>query len=272
MVDAATISDASDPRLAPFGSVSDGERLRSLGLFVAEGRLVVRRAIENPACRIVSVVVNQAARRDLRDVFDRLPSSVPVLTAETGVLERVAGYHVHRGCLALVERLPSRSIDQVIATAGIVVVLEGVANADNGGGSFRNAAAFGAAGIIVSPTCCDPLYRKAVRTSMGAVLRLPFARAESWPDALTTIRAGGLMLVALTPREPSVPVAAFARTHRDRRMALIAGTEGGGLSPAVEAMADARVSIPMAAGTDSLDVSVAVGIALFALTSANNGS
>lgn len=258
-----------DSRLATYRNVSDAELLRSAGLFVAEGRLVVRRVAEDARYRIASIVVNEAARQDLQDVLDRVDPAVPVFVADEAALEKITGYHVHRGCLAMVERPPLSSIDDVITGEGVVVVLEGVTNADNVGGVFRNAAAFGAAGVVVSPTCCDPLYRKAVRTSMAAVLRVPFARADSWPDNLEKLKTAGRKLVALSPRAPCGPIADFAQARAASRIALIAGTEGSGLSTAVEGLADARVRIPMAAGTDSLNVAVAVGIALYALA---NGS
>ena len=165
----------------------------------------------------------------------------------------------------MVERPQLPSPEEVLVRDGVVVILEGVANADNVGGIFRNAAAFGAAGVILSPTCCDPLYRKAVRTSMGAVLQVPFARLRAWPDSLERVRGAGRQLVALTPRAPSASIVDFARGARGLSLALIAGTEGDGVSPTVEAMADARVSIPMAPGVDSLNVAVATGIALFVL-------
>jgi tRNA G18 (ribose-2'-O)-methylase SpoU len=256
--------DARDPRLAAYRNVTDAELLRSRNLFVAEGRLVVRRVVEDGRYRLVSVVVNDAAREDLADLLAPLSATVPVLVAGGRILEEVTGYHVHRGCLALVERPAPRSIDDVLARSGIVVVLEGVTNADNIGGVFRNAAAFGAAGLVLSPTCCDPLYRKAVRTSMAAVLRVPFACAESWPDALAGLKAAGRTVVALTPKG-AAPIDEFARREPGKPIALVAGTEGSGLSSAVEALADARVRIPMADGVDSLNVSVALGIALYAL-------
>lgn len=256
---------SGDPRLETYRSVSDAELLRVRGLFVAEGRLVVRRVVDDPRYRLVSVVVNHAAYTDLADVLVRVPETVPILIADGAALEAVTGYHVHRGCLALVERPRPPSIDEVIAGDGIVVVLEGVANADNVGGVFRNAAAFGAAGVVLSPACCDPFYRKAVRTSMGAVLRVPFACAESWPEALVRIKAAGRRVVALTPRA-SQSITEFARLQNGEPMALVAGTEGDGLSREIEAMADARVSIPMADGVDSLNVAVALGISLYALT------
>lgn len=256
---------AGDPRLDAYRNISDAEMLRSRGLFVAEGRLVVRRVVDDTRFRIASIVVNHAALRDLADVLARVPEAVPVLLVDGAALEQVTGYHVHRGCLALVERPRLPSIDEVIARDGIVVVLEGVANADNVGGIFRNAAAFGAAGIVLSPTCCDPLYRKAVRTSMGAALRVPYARAESWPGALAGIKAAGRRVVALTPHGASWSIDEFARQDAGNAIALVAGTEGSGLSAEAEALADARVRIPMADCVDSVNVAVAVGIALYAL-------
>jgi tRNA G18 (ribose-2'-O)-methylase SpoU len=256
---------ANDPRLAAYRHVSDRALLQSSGVFVAEGRLVVRRVIEDGRYRIASIVVNEAARQDLHDALVRVDSTVPVLVADGRALEGLTGYHVHRGCLALVERPRLPSIDDVVGREGVLVVLEGVTNADNVGGIFRNAAAFGAAGVVISPTCCDPFYRKAVRTSMGAVLQVPFARADPWPEALGRIKSAGRHLVALTPHASSESIGEFARKHEPSRLALVVGTEGEGLSAAARDVADARVRIPMLGGIDSLNVAVAVGIALYAL-------
>ena len=199
------------------------------GLFVAEGRLIVRRVVEDKRYRVQSVLVNDAALRDLASVIATIEPHVPIFACNADDLTGIAGYHVHRGCLALVERPPATPMDEVLASAETIVALEGVSNADNVGGVFRNAAAFGAGGVLLSPTCCDPLYRKAIRTSMGAVLRVPFARAdEEWPGALTRIRAAGFTLVALTPREPSETLDAFAARAHASRIALVVGTEGAG--------------------------------------------
>ena len=174
---------------------------------------------------------------------------------------------MHRGCLALVHRPPSASVDAVALASTLLVVLEGVSNADNVGGVFRNAAAFGADGVLLSPTCCDPLYRKAIRTSMAATLRVPFARAgaDDWPGALTSVKAAGFTIVALTPRQPSETLAAFTSRPRPARIALLLGTEGDGLTAEAEAAADYRVRIPIAGGIDSLNLAVATGIALYSL-------
>jgi tRNA G18 (ribose-2'-O)-methylase SpoU len=261
------IEGASDPRVGAWRDVRDGELLRARGLFVAEGRFVVRRVLAEQRYRVHSLLVNEAALNDLASPLASIADDVPILVCSAGDLAGIAGYHVHRGCLALVHRPPLVPIDEVVARAQTLVVLEGMSNADNVGGVFRNAAAFGAGGVLLSPTCCDPLYRKAIRTSMGAALRVPFARAadDDWPGVLLRVRAAGFAIVALTPREPSETLDAFAARPRPARVALVAGTEGAGLTPAVESAADHRVRIPTSDDVDSLNVAVATGIALYRL-------
>ena len=260
---AERIKSTVDPRVAPFRDVPDAERLRSQGLFVAEGRLIVARILEDPRHRVRAVLVNDASYRKLMTAFARLPGEVPIFVADRRDILDLTGHDLHRGCLALVERPLAASAAAVLASAETVVVLEGVSNADNVGGVFRNAAAFGAS-VLLSPTCCDPLYRKAIRTSMGAVLRVPFARLDEWPSALAEVRAVGFTMAALTPREPAEALGLFARRPRAGRLAWLVGTEGAGLSDAVEAAADHRVRIPINGAVDSLNVAVAVGIALHA--------
>jgi tRNA G18 (ribose-2'-O)-methylase SpoU len=261
------IERADDPRVGAFRGLRDGELVRSRGLFVAEGRFVVRRVVEDGRYRVQSMLVNDAALRDLESTIAARGAHVPIFVCDAQALAGIAGYDVHRGCLALVHRRPDMPADDLMASAQTLVVLEAVSNADNVGGVFRNAAAFGAGGVLLSPTCCDPLYRKAIRTSMGAALRVPFARAgaDEWPSVLARVRAAGFTLVALTPREPSETLDAFAARPRAPRIALIVGTEGAGLTPAVEEAADNRVRIPIAAAVDSLNVAVAAGIALYEL-------
>jgi tRNA G18 (ribose-2'-O)-methylase SpoU len=264
------LADADDPRVAEYRGMLDADLVRARGLFVAEGRLIVRRVIEDARFRVRSVLVNDAAARDLAPVFAALASSTPVLVGDPATLHAIAGYDVHRGCLALVERPPARAVADVLAARSLVI-LEGVANPDNIGGVFRNAAAFGAGGVLLSPACGDPLYRKAIRTSMGAVLRVPYARVseeDGWPAVLNDVRAAGFTIVALTPREPSESIEAFAARTPPSRVALVLGTEGEGLTPAVEAAADVRVRIPIGPDVDSLNLSVAAGIALHLIRSA----
>lgn len=261
------IQSVDDPRVDAFRAVRDGELVRSRGLFVAEGRLVVRRVLEDPRFRPHSVLVTPTAQADLSAALASLDPEVPVLIAAQADLAAIAGYDVHRGCLALVHRPPTASIEDLTASANLLLVVEAVANADNVGSIFRNAAAFGAGGVLLSPSCCDPLYRKAIRTSMGAALRVPFARArdEEWPEVLLRVRRARFTLVALTPREPSETLDAFSARPRLEKIALIVGAEGAGLTPAVESAADCRVRIPISGDVDSLNVASATAIALYQL-------
>jgi tRNA G18 (ribose-2'-O)-methylase SpoU len=265
------ILTADDPRVADYRGVSDPELLRSRSLFIAEGRIVVTRLIEDGRWTVRSVLVSDAAKRDLEAVLAAIAARVPILVCEAAHFLGITGYDIHRGCLALVERPPALPLEAALATARLAVVLEGVSNADNVGGVFRNVAAFGADVVVLSPTCCDPLYRKAIRTSMGATLRVPFVQLGEWPAALPRLRAAGFRLVALTPREPSEPLDTFASRPREPKLALLVGAEGQGLTPSVESSADDRVSIPMARGIDSLNLAVATGIALEQLTRSTRG-
>jgi tRNA G18 (ribose-2'-O)-methylase SpoU len=260
------ILTVSDPRIADYRGVSDADLLRSRNLFIAEGRLIVGRLIEDGRWTVRSVLVSDAAKRDLEPMLAAIASRVPIFVCEAAQFLGITGHDIHRGCLALVERPPALSLEGVLTGACLAVVLEGVSNADNVGGVFRNAAAFGADVVMLSPTCCDPLYRKAVRTSMGATLGVPFVQLGEWPGALLRLRAAGFRLVALTPREPSEPLDTFASRPPVSKLALIVGAEGQGLTTAVESAADDRVRIPTARGIDSLNLAVATGIALEHLT------
>ncbi|HEV8345176.1 MAG TPA: RNA methyltransferase [Vicinamibacterales bacterium] len=259
------VHGTDDPRIVLYRDVSDAELMRSRGLFIAEGRLVVQRVIEDARFRVQSVLVSEAARRSLEPALNAVASNVPIYVCEAGDFLGITGHDIHRGCLALVERPPARSLEALLTGSRTLVVLEAVANADNVGGVFRNAAALGADAVLLSPTCCDPLYRKAIRTSMAAVLSVPFARAGDWPGVLSDVRAARFTIVALTPREPSETLEAFRSRPRPDRVALVVGAEGGGLTPAVEATADYRVRIPISDGVDSLNLAVSVGIALYEL-------
>jgi tRNA G18 (ribose-2'-O)-methylase SpoU len=276
------LASVTDSRLGLYRTLSDADLLKTHGLFVAEGRLVVRRVIEVSAAAIESVLVSETAFRSLQPQLTSLSNRVPIFICGVGDFRDVTGFDIHRGCLALVRRWPALALEEVLAAAVeqssceprpeqsstaqcTMVVLEGVANADNVGGVFRNAAAFGAAGVLLDPTSCDPLYRKSIRTSMGSVLRVPFARIDGWPSGLSVLSDFGFALAALTPREPAVTIDAFAAV-RPPRVALLVGAEGGGLSERVESTADYRVRIPIDPRIDSLNLAVATGIALHRLT------
>jgi tRNA G18 (ribose-2'-O)-methylase SpoU len=258
------LTGPTDPRVSEYRDIAEPELVRSRGLFVAEGRLVVRRLLEERRYAVRSMLVSEAARRGLDAVLSSVSDQIPVYICEAADFLGITGHNSHRGCLALVERPPSMAVSQLLS-AKVLVVLEGVTDADNVGGVFRNAAAFGADAVLLSPTCCDPLYRKAIRTSMAATLRLPFARVEEWPEGLEQLRASAFTIVGLTPREPAMALDAFVCGPRTPRIALLVGTEGGGLTRAVEEKADYRIRIPIEPRIDSLNLAVAVGIALYRL-------
>jgi tRNA G18 (ribose-2'-O)-methylase SpoU len=260
------LEGADDPRVAAYHGVADPILLRSHGLFMAEGRLVVERLLSAGRYHVRSLLLSAAAHRALEPVLTALAPAVPVYLCDADDFLRIAGFDVHRGCLALVERPSLAPFGDLVADARLVVVLEGVANADNVGGVFRNVAAFGGDAVLLSPTSCDPLYRKAIRTSMAATLRIPFARFERWPDDLFTLRNSGLAVVALTPRGGSATLDEFVASGPPARVALLVGAEGGGLSEAAERAADYHVRIPVRPDVDSLNLAVATGIALSRLS------
>jgi tRNA G18 (ribose-2'-O)-methylase SpoU len=269
------IEREDDQRLDPYRHVGDPHWLEARGLFVAEGRLVVERVIDYAAnsgdgrYQIESILVTPAAHRALEP---RLASRPDVHIASQSIVNGVTGFNFHRGCLALVRRPPDLPVDSIVALARSVVVLEGVGNPDNIGGIFRSAAAFGAEGVLLDPVSADPWYRKAIRTSMGAVLRLPFARLTPWPQALAVLRQHGLVTVALSPSGKTTLDRFCAGLDAKSRVALMAGAEGPGLSDAATAQADVTIRIPVDPWSDSLNVVVAVSIALASIRSATAGS
>jgi tRNA G18 (ribose-2'-O)-methylase SpoU len=251
------IDRADDPRIADYRGVSDGALMRRRNLFVAEGRLVVERVI---ACGypVVSLLVNEASHRALSSSLDELPPDVPVYVCDPDAFAPITGFNLHRGCVALAGRPADRAPADVIEGCDLLLILEAVTDADNVGSAFRNAAAFGAH-VLLSPACCDPLYRKAIRTSMGAVLRTPYARLTHWPADLGVVKKHDFTVIALTPREHAI---ALSSCPPHQRVALLVGSEGPGLTVAAEEVADLRVRIPMQTGVDSLNLATATGIAL----------
>jgi tRNA G18 (ribose-2'-O)-methylase SpoU len=253
------LDDPSDPRLDDYRNVPDAELLRQHGIFVAEGRLVVRRLQTRSRFVTRSVLVTPTAFDTMRDLLD--DRDFPVYQVEPRLLDGITGFHIHRGCLAIGVR--GAELDwRTLAGGSLLVIVERVANADNVGAIFRNAAAFGAAGVLLEASCTDPLYRKAVRTSMGAALSVPFARLDPWPDALADLRGQGVTIVGLTT-DAVQPVDAVAHTLRGKKTALLVGHEGDGLSEAATSACDHLARIPMAGGVDSLNVATAAGIALY---------
>jgi tRNA G18 (ribose-2'-O)-methylase SpoU len=265
-----SVADLADPVLADYRNVPDPALLAERGVCVAEGRLVVRGLLTRGRFRVRSLLVTEAARASLDDVLAAVPAAVPIYVASKTLMSSIVGFNVHRGCLAIGERPGETAVDEVSSAEGkrsLVVVLEQVANADNVGGIFRNAAAFGADGVILSPGCCDPLYRKAIRVSIGGTLSVPFARCASWPDDLARLQARGFAVLALTPGGEAVDIDGEPAPWGSRRhLAVLAGAEGSGLTAEALGLADHRVRIPMVPGANSLNVATAVGIALHRLS------
>jgi tRNA G18 (ribose-2'-O)-methylase SpoU len=255
------IQSLDDPRIAEYAHVGDPTWLRERGLFVAEGRLVVERLIESPRFEIVSLLLTPAAHIALRGLLAAV--SVDVFVVKQTVLNGITGVNFHRGCLALAHRGVESPVDPVDLTR--VVALEGVGNPDNVGGIFRSAAAFGVDAILLDPSTGDPFYRKAIRTSMGAVLRVPFARLHRWPEELVELGRTDFTLVGLTPHGALTIDEFVTNQSTDAKFILLAGAEGAGLSAAALDACDALVRIPIAPQTDSLNVVVAVSIALHRL-------
>jgi tRNA G18 (ribose-2'-O)-methylase SpoU len=261
------VDQADDPRLAAYALLADPLRLRREGWFIAEGRLVVERLLLESRYEIASLLLNESAWRALEPRLRERPVAAPVYLCPARLFAHLTGHDFHRGCLALVRRPAPVPIARVIDAARVLVVLEGVANADNVGSVFRNVAAFGADAVLLDPRSGDPLYRKTIRTSMGASLRVPFATLggadTAWPEPLTRLREQGFELLALTPAPGALDIDVFAAQPRNSpRFALLLGAEGDGLSEAALACAQHRLRIAIRPEVDSLNLAVACGIAL----------
>jgi tRNA G18 (ribose-2'-O)-methylase SpoU len=277
-----SITNPDDARLAPYRTLSDPALADREGLFVAEGRMVVERLLRHPSLRAHSVLVTPPALDALGPVLaawadeaSRTPTphdALPVFVVTPQIMETVAGFDVHRGALALGHRPAPRDWRALAANARRLVALERVGNADNVGGIFRAAAALGADGVLLGPACADPLYRKAIRTSMAATMVVPYATAEPWPGALGTLAAGGWTTVAMTPNAEAEPLDCVARATAGARHVLVVGHEGEGLLADTMHACTRRARIPMARQpddlVDSLNVTTAAAIALYAFATA----
>ena len=254
------IDDADDPRLADYRGLTD-VRLRTTwepphGVFIAESDTVIRRALSAGYRARSMVMAPEWLERMSALVAD---VDAPVYSAPYDVLRELTGFHVHRGALASFHRKPVPSVGDVIAGARRVAVLEDMVSHTNLGAVFRCAAGLGMDAVVLSPSCADPLYRRAVRVSMGEVFAVPYARAETWPSALDELAASGYDVLALTPAADALGLRELV-VHDDDRLAVLLGTEGPGLSDAAMSRATVKVRIPMSAGVDSLNVAAAAAI------------
>jgi tRNA G18 (ribose-2'-O)-methylase SpoU len=292
VADLITVEDPDDTRLRDYTGLTDVELRRKRepaeGLFIAEGEKVIRRALD-AGYEMRSMLLSAKWVDVMRDVIDELPA--PVYAVSPELAERVTGYHVHRGALASMQRKPLPTADDLLQTARRVVVMEsvndhtnigamfalglqesagqriaifeGFVDHANLGAAFRSAAALGIKAILLSPDCADPLYRRAIKVSMGSVFSVPYARFEDWPGGLDAVRDAGYSILAMTPDEKATPLDELS-PDRFERSAIMLGSEGHGLSTYALRAADEWVRIPMAAGVDSLNVAAASAVAFYA--------
>lgn len=262
MAQLVEVEDPGDPRLGDYRDLRDVQLRRhheaEHGLFLAEGEKVVRRAVE-AGFPVRSLLMAARWLDGLGDVLAR--TTAPCFVVSEALAEQVTGFHVHRGALAALERLPLTSVDDVLVRARTVIVLEDIVDHTNVGAIFRSAAALGVDGVLLAPRCADPLYRRAVKVAMGAVFTVPYARFDDWCDVLPRVSAAGFTTVALTLADDAVPLEA-AVAGLDR-VALVLGSEGHGLSPRWERAADLRAVIEMSRGVDSLNVAAATAVACY---------
>jgi tRNA G18 (ribose-2'-O)-methylase SpoU len=266
--DAQRIADPADPRLGDYLSLTDvalrSRREPERGLYLAEGEKVIRRALD-AGHRPRSLLLAERRLEPMADLVTSVAATgAPVWAGEPAVLEAITGFHVHRGAIASMHRPELRPVRDVVAGARRVVVLEDVVDHTNVGAVIRSAAAIGADAVLVTPRCADPLYRRAVRVSMGTVFQVPWTRIAPWPDAVDELREAGFVVAALTLTPDAVDLDRLAADPPER-LALVLGTEGDGLSAAATRRADVAVRIPMAGGVDSLNVAAAAAVALWAL-------
>lgn len=256
------VTDPKDPRLAPFMNVRDRDLQRSHGnAFIAEGESVLAVFLsEGTRFRPEALLI--ADNRVDTVLAWSPPADLPIFVAEQTLMDAVVGFPIHRGLLGLGRRAPSPPLADLLADRPRVVVgLVGIANHDNMGGIFRNAAAFGAGAVVLDATSCDPLYRKAIRVSVGGVLRVPFTWLDANKGVANALTGLGYRVLALSPRG----AVRLDEVPTDRPVALLLGTEGPGLPDAEMAGAE-TVRIDMAGGFDSLNVATTSGIALYELT------
>ncbi|GAA3369280.1 RNA methyltransferase [Streptomyces sannanensis] len=293
MADLITIDDPDDPRLHDYTGLTDVELRRrrepAEGLFIAEGEKVIRRA-RQAGYEMRSMLLSAKWVDVMRDVIDEAPA--PVYAVSPELAERVTGYHVHRGALASMQRKPLPPAGELLTTARRVVVMESVndhtdigamlplglqgeravrrvavfediVDHANMGAAFRNAAALGIDVVLLTPRCADPLYRRSVKVSMGAVFQVPWTRLESWPKDAELLRSAGFTVAALCLSDRAITLDELA-ARKYEKLALVFGTEGDGLTPEALAAADEHVRIPMDAGVDSLNVAAASAVAFYA--------
>ena len=265
-IDTSDPAWVDDPRLANYRELRDPALVKQSARFVAEGRMVVTTLLEDSAMHALSVLVDATAVAAMGDVL-LANRDVPIYRVPSGALKEIAGWQFHQGCLAIGERPEPIDVPTLLERANqpkLVVALDGVSNPDNVGAIFRSAAGLGAGGVVLSPSCASPLYRKAIRSSMGTALRLPFSHGLPWDESLVALREAGHLLLALDPHGENLEYV-LDEIPPEKPRTLILGAEGAGLGDAARELADWPVAIPMHYEVDSLNVAAAAAIALYRL-------
>ena len=260
------IDDPSDPRIEAYRDIRERDLVGRDGLFVAEGQVVLEKLVASSAYRPLSLLIAAKRIAALAPLLAQLPDEVPVFAAAQPVIDAIAGFPLHRGILAIGRRMDSPSADALLgslAGPGDILLLSAIANHDNIGGIFRNAAAFGARAVLLDSDCCDPLYRKAIRVSVGATLLVPFARLGRDEDPLALLARHGFAPLALSPTGETQ----LSEIRPALRNAVLLGAEGPGLAAEL-IRRSASVRIGMAGGFDSLNVATTSGIVLHHLAAA----
>ncbi|MBV1778586.1 RNA methyltransferase [Paeniglutamicibacter sp. ABSL32-1] len=260
------LHSGKDPRAHDYVGLSDAA-LRQVadpanGRYIAESSKVLRRALaagHSPR----SFFMAPKWLDSLRDVFAAHPQA-PIYVGSDAVLESITGFHLHRGALAAMDRPAPLALDQVLSGAKRIAILEDIVDHTNLGAIFRSAAALGIEAVLVTPRCADPLYRRSIRVSMGAVFQVPWVRLEAWPDDLRAVAAAGFTIAAMELTAHAQGIDEVAAGNHER-LALVLGTEGAGVSEAVLQRADLHVMVPMRPGVDSLNVAAASAVAFWEL-------
>jgi tRNA G18 (ribose-2'-O)-methylase SpoU len=262
------ITDPQDPRLADYVRLTDVALRKRLepasGLYMAESSKVIERALR-AGHRPRSFLMTERWLADMTPLVRAAEDEfgpVPVYVGAAAIVESITGFHLHRGALAAMHRPSATPLETLLRGASRLAVLEDIVDHTNVGAIFRSAAALGVDGVLISPRCADPLYRRSIRVSMGAALELPHCRAERWPAPLDDLRAAGFVVVALALTSESVPLDEFV-TRLPDKVAWLLGAEGDGLSRGAIAAADEVVRIPMCRGVDSLNVAAASAVAFW---------
>lgn len=255
------LSDPNDQRLSPYKDIREKDLVGRQQRFIAEGKVVLNVLFAASArFETESLLVLENRLNGLRDQLQHLPAGVEVYSVSQSIMDEVAGFHVHRGILAVGRRKPQPELAEIIRNlpeTALVIVLCGISNHDNVGSIFRNAAAFEADCVLMDETCCDPLYRKAIRVSVGATLKVPYFHGTSIETIIETMQAADFEILALSPSSKL----SIYEAQRHKRQALLLGTEGDGLP--IQLLRQLKgVRIPMSKAFDSLNVATASGIAL----------